>query len=209
MPKRKISWRKCKKALDRLSARKRSVGRKARSSKQPVKARDPYSTKRPRGRPAKIAAGTVFGRADNHRHQLKQVWGKLETPLLAAQTVEEVQAAFENHGQPYASHFVPSQASDVLALVRDGLFPKDSDARINFLADSLGGRPNVTFRTSRDICGRERAKQRLKSPYQIIRYEYYVECSCGYKGPARDGACRKCGAEIPILVRIAWGSGFA
>ena len=25
-----------------------------------------------------------------------------------------------------------------------------------------------------------------------------IECSCGYQGPARDNACRKCGAEIPL-----------
>lgn len=165
--------------------------------------------KRGRGRPSKIPASTVIGRADNYRYQLKQVWKRLETPLLGARTKEEVEAAFESHGQPYSGNFMPWQVSDILALIHDKQFPKDSDARVNFLADSLGGRPALTFRSSRDVCGRQRARQRTKSPYQILRHEYYVECSCGYKGPARDGACRKCGAEISFMHEIlSGGRGF-
>jgi len=53
-------------------------------------------------------------------------------------------------------------------------------------------------RTSRDICGEARAQERAKSPHKIIRKESYVECSCGYQGPALNGAGRKCGAEIPL-----------
>lgn len=117
-----------------------------------------------------------------------------------AQTVEEVKTAFETYGQPYAGDFVPERASDILALIRHPKFPKHSEARINFLADSLGGRPNLSLRTSRDICERERARQRRKSQHHIIRNEFYVECTCGYKGPARDNACRKCGAEIPASI---------
>lgn len=157
---------------------------------------DAYREKRGRGRPAKIPASTVIGRADNYRYQLKQVWKQLEGPLLAGQTEDEVKAALESHAPAYASSYVPWQVADMLALIRDKQFPKDSEARVNFLADSLGGRSTLTFRSSRDVCGRERAKQRAKSPYQILRCEYYVECSCGYEGPARNNACRKCGAEI-------------
>jgi hypothetical protein len=207
MRKRKKDHHRRKKGLDGVSAKSHSGAHKARRTKPLVKARDAYSAKRPRGRPAKIPASTVIGRANNYRYQLKQLWNQLEAPLLAAETLEEVKAAFEIQGQPYASSFVPSRASDILALIRDRHFPKDSDARINFLADSLGGRPNVTLRTSRDICGRERAKQRLKSPYKILRKEFYVECSCGYKGPARDNACRNCGAEISFIEEIIWGAG--
>lgn len=158
--------------------------------------------KRGWGRPAKIPTSTVIGRAGNSRIQLNQIWKKLEGPLLSAQTVDEVVDAFQNHGQPYASYYVPNFASDVLALIRDKHFPKDSEARTNFLADSLGRRPALTLRSSRDICGRERAKERKKSPYQILRYEYYGECSCGYKGPALNNACRKCGAEISFLADL-------
>lgn len=66
---------------------------------------------------------------------------------------------------------------------------------------------NLIFRPFRDVCRRGRAKQRAKSPYHILRYEYYVECSCGYEGPARDNACRKCGAEINLLPEMLWGTG--
>jgi hypothetical protein len=128
---------------------------------------------------------------------LAAVWAKLSGPLLEAETEEQVCAAFENGAQPYASELVPRLASDILGLIRDRRFPKRAKAQIGFLADSLGGRPNIEPRTSRDICARERAKEQAESPHKIIRHEFYVECSCGYKGPARDNACRKCGAEIP------------
>lgn len=189
MPKRKKDTRKRKKALDRFAAKRPKDSKVA-------KPHNLYAIKRPRGRPAKIAASTVIGRADNCRYQLKQVWKELEGPLLAAQTEGEVKVALETHAPVYASSYVPFQVADMLALTHDKRFPKDSEARINFLADSLGGRSTLTFRSSRDVCGRERAKERAKSPCQILRHEYYVECSCGYEGPALDNACRKCGAEI-------------
>jgi hypothetical protein len=64
------------------------------------------------------------------------------------------------------------------------------------VSDSLGERQTITARSSRDICSTERSTLRAKSPYKIIRKEFYVECECGYKGPARDNACRKCGADM-------------
>jgi hypothetical protein len=125
---------------------------------------------------------------------------KLSGPLLAAQNEEQVIAAFEKHGHLYMSQFMPWAPPGVLTVLRDPKFPKTAKAQPGFLADSLGGWPTVTLRTSRDICNRERSRQRSrqlrKSPHHIIRKEYYVECSCGYKGPALDNACRKCGAEI-------------
>jgi hypothetical protein len=207
MPKRKKARKRPRRTLDKSFEKGPSRAQKTRRSEPFAKAYDPYSMKRLRGRPAKIPASTVIGRADNYRYQLKQVWNKLEAPLLAAQTEEEVKAAFENHAQPYSGDFMPWRLSDVLALIHDKHFPRDSDARINFLADSLGGSPSLTFRSSRDVCGRERAKERLKSPYKILRKEFYVECSCGYKGPARDNACRKCGARISLIEEIISSGG--
>jgi len=102
---------------------------------------------------------------------------------------------------------VPALVGDILALIRDPKFPKRREQRINFLADSLGGRPDVALRTSRDICAKERAKQRSRSAHKILRHEYYVECTCGYKGPARDNACRKCGAEITFSLDELMGRG--
>jgi len=139
---------------------------------------------------------------------LALAWSKLGEPLLAAQTEEQVIAAFEQScAKPYANEFVP-RATDVLALIHDPHFPKRAKARIGFLADSIAGRPEVAARRSRDICAEERAIERAKSPHKILRTEFYVECSCRYKGPARDNACRKCGAEIPLSLGHISGIGF-
>jgi hypothetical protein len=167
---------------------------------------DTFSKKRGRGRPQLIPRSWVIGRADNYRYNLTEIWSKLHDPLLAAQTEEQTVSAFENYGQPYAGDFVPRLAPDILALIRDPSFPKRPKAQIGFLADSLAGRPNVEFRTSRDICVKERARRSAKSSHKIIRKEFYVECSCGYKGPARDNACRKCNAEIAISLGALLGN---
>jgi hypothetical protein len=161
---------------------------------------DTFSEKRGRGRPQTIPRSWVTGRAENYRNNLAQVWPKLRDPLMSSQTHEEVISALEKEVQPYAGEFVPRLAIDILALIRDSSFPKRPKAQIGFLADSLAGRPNVGFRTSRDICYKERARQRAKSPFRILRKEFCVECSCGYKGPARDSACQKCGTGIPITL---------
>jgi hypothetical protein len=191
-----------------IEARFREVS--AKMPKQPKvvkkteKAIDTYSKKRSRGRPQKIPRAWVTGRAFNSRIGLSQVWPKLCDPLLAAQTEDQIIAAFENHGQPYSGDYV-RQAPDILALIRDPSFPKRPKAQIGFLADSLAGRPSVEFRTSRDICVRERARERAKSPHKILRKEFYIECSCGYEGPARDNACRSCSAEISTIPEAMWG----
>jgi hypothetical protein len=178
-----------------VSAKMQDHQKRVRKTKKAI---DTFSEKRGRGRPQSIQRSWVIGRANNSRFSLAQVWPKLCDPLSAAQTVEEVTAAFENYGRPYAGQFVPWFVGDILALIRDANFPKRPKARIGFLADSLAGRPNVSFRSSRDICVKERAKQRAKSTHKIIRKEFYIECECGYQGPALDDACRNCGAEIPI-----------
>ena len=137
---------------------------------------------------------------------LGYVWTKLRGPLLAAETSEDVIQAFENYAQPYAREFIPRLALDILRVVREPKFPKRPTMQANFLADSLAGRPNVEPRTSRDICAKERAKERAKSAHRIIRKEFYIVCSCGYKGPAEHDACPKCGAEISLLPEMLWGS---
>ena len=184
------------KPLDPFSAETRLEGQKAKRARDRVQL--PRWEKQHGGRPQTMPPSWVTGRAYNARIQLQQVWPKLSGPLLAAKTEEEVKSAFEEFAKPYASDFVPDRVSDVFALIRDPKFPKRKEAQITFLADSLGGRPSLSLRRSRDICERERAKQRRKSKYKIIRNEFYIECTCGYKGPALNNACRKCGAEIPF-----------
>jgi hypothetical protein len=166
---------------------------------------DVVSEKPRRGRPVKVSRSTVTGRAANYRRMLGTVWSKLEESLLSADTEEQVIAAFGNHAEPFTNRFVPQQATEILTLIHDPHFPMRAKARIGFLADSLSGRPEVTARRSRDICAQERAKQSAKSPHRVLRKEFYIECSCGYKGPALDNACRKCEAEIPISLEDLLG----
>jgi hypothetical protein len=176
-------------------------------TQQPEKILDTFSEKRRRGRPPKIRPSEVVGRAQNYRMMLTKVWPKLRDPLLAtgAVTEEDVTKAFETLAQPYARNFVPGLASYILEVIHERKFPTRPKAQVHFLADSLAGRPNVGPRRSRDICAEERAKESAKSPHKILRKEFYVECSCGYKGPARNDACRKCGAEISFLSDLLGG----
>jgi hypothetical protein len=120
-------------------------------------------------------------------------------PLFWCSCFENMQE-IEEFAKPYTGNFVPERISDIFTLVKNEKFPKKKDAQINFLADSLGGRPNLSLRRSRDICEKECAKQRRKTKHRIVRNEFYIECTCGYKGPALDNACRNCGAEIPLSI---------
>ena len=162
---------------------------------------DAFREKRRRGRPYHVRHSEVVGRAENYRGILGYVWSDLCGPLVAANSIEHVIEAFEKYAD-YAREFVPRLAEDILKVIHEPKFPKRQDPQINFLADSLAGRPNVEPRTSRDICTKHRAAERDKSPHKIIRKEFYVECSCGYKGPALNDACRKCGAKISYLPEI-------
>jgi len=188
----------------RKGARKMTKHRKI--APKPKKPIDTFSKKRERGRPRKVVPSETRGRADNYRLILSQV-GDLLWPLLSqAQTQEDVIEAFDEGASPYAREFMPALAGLVLEIMRERKFPERRQPRINFLADSLAGRGWVSPRRSRDICATERAKARTKSKHKILRREFYIECECGYKGPARDNACRKCGAEISVSADIMWGN---
>jgi hypothetical protein len=113
------------------------------------------------------------------------VWDRLRKPLLAAKSEMEVIKVFEENAQPYTREFMPRLAKLVLKVIRELKFPKRREAQINFLADSLAGYGAISARRSRDICEIERKKK----IHQIIREEFYIVCSCGYKGPALQGAC--------------------
>jgi hypothetical protein len=162
---------------------------------------DRFPRKRGRGRPVKIVPTTVTGRARNYRDLLPRIWDELEAPLLAAKTPDDVVKAFEAT-LPGGNEFPPI-APLIFEVIHDSHFPKRQKARIKFFAESIAGRGLVTPRRSRDICAEERAAEleAQQAPY-IIRYEYYVECSCGYKGPAENNACRKCGAKIVFPMNL-------
>lgn len=176
------------------------------SSKVAKKPVDVFSEKRGRGRPRKCRYAEILGRAANYRRIFTDIWHKLAGPLLAARDEDEVTVAFRSHGAPYAQEFVPRLAGDILKVMRERKFPKRARAQTKFLANSLAGRPNVEPRTSRDICA-NLAEEKARSPYKILRKEFYVECSCGFKGPALNDACRKCGAQIPLLPEFLRGVG--
>jgi hypothetical protein len=150
---------------------------------------DGPSKKRRRGRPAKIDSSTVVGAADAYRVWLSQFWPKLGPSLLAAKSSEAISRALREFASSVSASLLP-HSQLILDIVRDERFPTVRPlAQIHFLADSLGGQGFVTPRRSREICAEERSRVR----HVIVRQEYYIECSCGYAGPALDGACRDCG----------------
>lgn len=136
----------------------------------------------------------IRGRADKYRFIFGQVWDRLSPRLLQATTDQEVIDSFLEGASPYTQEFVPSLANLILRVLRDPKFPKRREAQINFCADSLAALGYVAPRSSRDICQEERKKE--ARAHHILRFEFYIECSCGFKGRSRDHACPKCGAEI-------------
>jgi hypothetical protein len=150
--------------------------------------------RRRRGRPTSLRYDRIYGTAKDLRLILNQVWSRLWPLLSTANSEAEVVEAFRNGANPYAERFLP-YASIALEAKQDATFPKRPASQQRFLADSLAALGAASARRSRDICTQERMK--AKRTHHIIRSEYYVECSCGYEGPAKDRACRKCGAQIP------------
>jgi hypothetical protein len=179
------------------------MGEKKRAKKAPKKAKktlDTFSQKRPVGRPGRARPSEVSGRSHNLRLQFDQIWNAVGETLLAAQTAEEVLKALDLAGQYWREQLGPGTIpSLILKILRDPKFPKKRrQQQINFLADSLAAWGSVSPRRSRDICEEERRKE--TKAHHIIRREYYVECSCGYHGPAKDNTCRNCGAEVPAFL---------
>ena len=143
--------------------------------------------KRARGRPG-VVRSEIVGRADNYRGIFTTIWNTVGKELLQAKSKEDVIKAIELEAH-YKSEFSPI-AGLILKVLREKKFPKTQEAQINFLADSLAGREGISARRSRDICDAERKKPKN----YIIRQDFYIECSCGYEGPAYHKACPKCGA---------------
>jgi hypothetical protein len=143
--------------------------------------------KKGRGRPGVIRS-EIVGRADNYRGIFSTVWDTVGKQLLQAQSEQDVIRAFEL--EPHYKSEFSLIAGLILKVVREKKFPKKQEAQINFLADSLAGRERISARSSRDICEAERRKPKN----YIIRQDFYIECSCGYEGPAYKKACPKCGA---------------
>ena len=144
---------------------------------------------KPKGRPRRIDPQIVVGSADTFRGWFHQFWPKIGPRLLAAKSSEDIERAIAQDA-PSLRGGLAQHAPLILEIVHEPRFPRVREAsQMEFLADSLGGQGYVTPRRSREICAAERSKVR----HCIVRREFYIECSCGYKGPALDGACRDCG----------------
>jgi len=180
--------------MPRPSAKSDKQKRARKRSKIPI---DMVSEKQHRGRPRKIQPSWVHGKADSYRWIFDLIWKHVWPGLSTAKTREDVTQSFSGtEVGAYARDFV-IEADLILQVVRDPKFPKRKrEAQIKFLSDSIAAHGVVTPRSSRDICERERA--RIKRIHRILCYEFYIECSCGYKGHSRDHACPKCEAIIPL-----------
>lgn len=171
------------------------------ASKEGKKAIDKHSEKKRRGPKPKVIASWVRGRADNYRTILNQIWPRIWPGLSSAEKYEDVIDCLRNAEIGSYASDLELVANVILVVLHDPKFPKRKrEAQINFLADSIAGHGSVTPRTSRDICERERA--RIRRIHHILHYEFWIECSCGYKGRSRNHACPKCKAEIPLGVDV-------
>lgn len=154
---------------------------------------DNGSEKRGRGRPRKIDASSVRAYADGCRHWLERNWNDLGVSLLSAKTEEEISKALQKVDW---ENLIPRSPSLILNVLMETKFPKRKKAQINFLADSIAGGGTVTPRRSRDICAQQRKADAQR--HYILRYEYWIECSCGYRGQSQNHCCKKCGAVLYI-----------
>ena len=151
------------------------------------------SENRDRGRPRKIDPHWVVGTANTLRTQLTYAWPTMGESLLAAKTAEEVWEIVKS-GRGVISNVNDFEFSRrMFEIINDRKFPQArAKSQIHFLADSLGGQGFVTYRRSREICAAERSKVQ----HVIVRRDYYIECTCGYAGPALNGACQNCGTLV-------------
>jgi hypothetical protein len=148
------------------------------------------SPKKRRGRPRKVDPHHVVVTANLFRTQFSRAWPTLGEQLLAARSSQRVMGVLKKYGEMISGLKDLDFSTRVFEIIRDPLFPRvRSKSQIRFLADSLGADGLVKPRRSREICAKERKKVRHK----IVRRDYYIECSCGYAGPALNGACQKCG----------------
>ena len=142
------------------------------------------------GRPRIAEPHLVLGTADVLRTQLTFAWKFVGDRFLSANSPEEILSALKNDGGMIGGIKDLDFATRIFEVIHDPLFPRvRAKSQIAFLADSLGAGGVVTARRSREIC----AEARKKVHHVIVRREFYIECTCGFEGPARDGGCPKCG----------------
>jgi hypothetical protein len=161
-------------------------------AKKPQKALDTFSKKR-LGRPG-VRVGFVVNAANHYKLLFDKYWPLIGNDLVAAKSEQEVLSALLRMDENARNYFDPFPKL-ILEILTERDFPKRQDARIRFLADSLGARGAVSPRRSRDICEKDRNTVRHK----IYRQDFYIGCTCGYEGPANRGACPKCGSTWVLI----------
>ena len=153
-----------------------------------------------RGRKPRAAYGRMALSAGHYERIFTPgLWKRLWPLLRVARNEAGVGKAFRRTQVPDLHYFVPSLASLILGVIRDPSFPKREPAQIRHFVDSIAGRGVVSPRRSRDIMQASRAE--AKRAHHIVRFEFYVVCSCGYEGPALNSCCAECSAPIifPIV----------
>ena len=147
-----------------------------------------------RGPKRHMRPSEVFNRAYDLQLKLKLSEQEIDwDKLVGAKTKADLDEAFKRVPESYRRAFLVRR-SLVVKCVQDPKFPKrDRQARIRFLGESLGSDGRTSLRRSRDICLEERRKEKKQGI--IVRQEFYIECTCGYKGPARNGGCPQCGSK--------------
>ena len=133
------------------------------------------------------AANDLFEILESCKDQIE--WGKLEI----AKTEKEVASAFERVPSPYRERLNLWRAV-IPQWVLEGKFPKmNLERKMRHLADSIAAEGFLTPRRCRDVCLEERKRQAQLGT--IFRREFYIECTCGYRGPAKGGGCLQCGTK--------------
>jgi hypothetical protein len=163
---------------------------------------DTFSQKRGRGRPWTVRASEIPGRASSFQIMFENIWGRIGPELCRATSEDEILATIQK-ANPYDRELT-AWASLILEVVKSYNFPKTQKAQIKFLSDSIAALGKVSPRRSRDICATERLKR--KQAHHVLRFEFFIECSCRYKGHSQDHACPKCGAQIQFPLNL--GSSF-
>jgi len=144
--------------------------------------------KRRRGGQPKVDPDMVLGSAEALRRQFAYAWPSLGKRLLAANSAAEVWEIVKS-GKGIISNSDMAFSELLFEVLREPTFPRfRTKSQLTFLADSLGASGVVTPRRSRDICSAQRRKVR----HMIVRQDFYIECTCGYEGPAKFGKCPKC-----------------
>jgi hypothetical protein len=157
------------------------------------------------GRKPKVITSEACGRAgdlklilETNRERIN--WARL-LAIGSKEDLEEVLKAAHDRAREKLLY----KPELLLATLKDKKFPRHNrDAQEQFIADSLAAEGRVSIRRSRDIVQQVRSAGKKRG--KILRREFYVECSCGYKGPALHDACPDCGAEVSYL---DFATGFA